>query len=215
MDVNFWHQRWQNSEIGFHRDDANPMLRRFWPQLNLSSGSRVLVPLCGKSLDLLWLRSAGHRVVGVELSELAVSQFFEEAGLTPEVSECGELRLWQADGIELYCGDFFELSGAHLGQVGAIYDRAALIALPGAMRQRYVEHLHSLAEAARGLLITLEYDQRLADGPPFSVTGEEVAQLYRGRIEVAALYQEATVNVPPKFRQSGIERMNERVYQLG
>ena len=190
MDPSFWHSRWQANNIAFHQQEANPLLVRNFHALALPAGARVFVPLCGKSLDLPWLVSQGCRVAGVELSPLAVVQFFKELGVAPVVTTHGSLKLYQAPNIDFYAGDFFELTPELLGPVDAIYDRAALVALPPDLRRRYTSHLMRLSGAAPQLLATYVYDQSQAEGPPFSVSADEVADHYRGRYQVTRLSSE-------------------------
>ncbi|KTC63401.1 thiopurine S-methyltransferase, partial [Pseudomonas fluorescens ABAC62] len=148
------------------------------PLLALAEGAKVLVPLCGKSLDLMWLASQGYRVLGVELSEQAVEAFFSEQNLTPRITREGAFSVYRADAIEVWCGDFFSLEPRDLTDCTALYDRAAMIALPPLMRARYAEHLNALLRpGCQGLLITLDYDQTQKAGPPFAVTDEEVKVL--------------------------------------
>ncbi|WP_210394955.1 thiopurine S-methyltransferase [Motiliproteus sediminis] len=214
MDQDFWHTRWKNNEIGFHCSDVNPHLRRFWGELGLTAGQRVLVPLCGKSEDLLWLRAQGYGVVGAELSPLAVEQFFLSSELAVNVRQQGVLQHWISDGIEIFCGDFFALEPHLLGEIHGLYDRAALVALPPAMRRDYVGKLTRMAPCAEGLLITLEYPQERANGPPFSVEGDEVTTLYRPHFAVTERHHQLSDDVPPKFRDAGIDSLTERVYRL-
>jgi thiopurine S-methyltransferase len=215
MQTEFWLERWERGEIGFHLDDINPYLRQYWPQMQLPAGSRVLVPLCGKSLDLMWLRDQGYRVVGVELSRLAVEAFFREAGLVPQVSPNGALQRYAAGDIEIFCGDFFALTPDEVPELGAVYDRAALIALPLALRSRYVRHLAGLmGNTARGLLISMDYPQAQMPGPPFAVEEAEVQRLYTGFAEVRSLALFDVLAQNERFRQRGLTRMQEQVFQL-
>jgi len=211
MDPQYWQQRWQRNEIGFHRSEVNPLLIRHWPALQLSPGARVLVPLCGKSRDLWWLQQQGFAVVGVELSRIAVAQFFAEAGLTPTVSELGALSLWRAAGIELYCGDLFQLDASRLGAVDGWYDRAALVALPATLRVAYARHLHHLVAQAPGLLITLEYDQVRVEGPPFAVAPSEIETLHGAHFSLRELACQRSDDLSPKFRQAGLSHLTERI----
>ena len=134
MDRVFWHQKWESNDIAFHRSEANPLLVKYFNELSLAKGSRVFVPLCGKSLDIPWLLSHGYRVAGAELSKIAIEQLFDELGVTPEISRDGELDHYRANNIDLFVGDIFDVSDKMLGPVDAIYDRAALVALPEDMR---------------------------------------------------------------------------------
>lgn len=178
METNFWHERWAKNEIAFHEREFNVLLTCHFHRLNLPAGSRVLVPLCGKTRDIVWLLNAGYQVVGAELSELAVRQLFEELEVTPVVNAVGKLQRFRANSIDIFVGDIFDLSPALLGKVDSIYDRAALVALPAEMRARYARHLLTLTNRAPQLLICFEYDQSQMAGPPFSVVRSEVAALY-------------------------------------
>ena len=178
MDKSFWHQRWEENRIPFHEKEANPLLIRYFKELSLVEGSRVLVPLCGKTLDIRWLLSNGYRVAGVELSKIAVEQLFAELGVEPLVAAAGRLDHYRADGIDIFCGDIFDVSRSLLGSVDAVYDRAALVALPAEMRPRYTAHLMEIAVKAPQLLICFEYDQSVMNGPPFSISAEKVNRHY-------------------------------------
>ncbi|HSI28792.1 MAG TPA: thiopurine S-methyltransferase [Methylophilus sp.] len=178
MQHDFWHQRWQNQQIGFHLDAVNPLLAAHFQALNLEAGQRVFIPLCGKTLDIHWLLSQGIQVAGAELNQLAVDTLFAELGVTPTITEHGSLRLYHAEHIDIFQGDFFTLDKGLLGDVDAVYDRAALIALPANMRIDYSQHLINLTAGAPQLLISFHYDQSLAEGPPFNVSAEEVAAHY-------------------------------------
>lgn len=215
MRADFWHERWHNRQIGFHRNDFHPYLTQFWPTLVLPAGSRVLVPLCGKSRDLLWLRAQGHQVVGVELSALAVREFFAENGLEFSMQPHPRFEVYACDGITLYCGDFFDLSVAEVGEVRAVYDRAALIALPPDMRQRYAAHLlQLLAPGSQALVIGFEYPQQQMDGPPFSVEAPEVEALFAGDCQLEQLLDADILAQEPRFRDRGVTRLHETVYRL-
>lgn len=215
MQPEFWHKKWESNQIGFHQPEVNPYLQRHWPDLAIPAQARVLVPLCGKSLDLLWLAGCGHQVLGVELSEKAVEDFFLEQQLQPQVIEQGDFKVYRAGAIELWCGDFFSLTAADVAGCTALYDRAALIALPAPMRERYAAHLLSiLPTGLRGLLITLDYDQAQMPGPPFAVTDAEVQQLLGGDWAVQALEEQDVLSESGKFLQAGVTRLEERVYRL-
>jgi thiopurine S-methyltransferase len=211
----FWLERWEREETGFHQDDFNPYLRQYWQELHLEGGSAVFVPLCGKSLDLLWLRDQGHEVLGVELSAIAVQAFFSENGYTPQHDAHGKFDLCEADGIRIMCGDFFDLGRDDLKNVAAVYDRASLIALPPEMRERYVRHLVSILPAATQiLLVTVDYPQEEMQGPPFSVSSGEVDALFRDRAAVRVLSQADVLAQNPRFQQRGLSRLRENIFLL-
>lgn len=215
MDADFWHQRWREGKIGFHRDEVNPWLRDGLAALSLAPDARVLVPLCGKSLDLGWLAEQGLRPVGVELSPIACAAVFEERGVVPARETVGDLERWHADGIELYCGDFFSPALAEAGPFDALWDRAALIALPASMRAEYVAQCaRLLVPGARGLLVSLAYDPAEMDGPPFPVPPAEVRSLYADRFALAPVVEGQYCEPSPHLRERGLSRMFESVWQL-
>lgn len=187
MEAEFWHERWNANRIAFHESKANPLLVGYFDRLALAQNAKVFVPLCGKTLDIGWLLSQNCRITGAELSEVAVKQLFAELGLTPEIAVIGALKHYSAQNIDIFAGDIFSLTGDMLGPVDAIYDRAALVALPEDMRARYTAHLADLTGTAPQLLITFEYNQSEMAGPPFSVPQEEILRHYEGRYEIALL----------------------------
>lgn len=215
MEKNFWHERWQRQEIGFHQGEINPYLIRHWQELHLARGAQVFVPLCGKSRDMLWLREQGHPVLGVELSALAVQAFFEENGYRPSRASCGNLERYETDGIRILCGDIFDLKKDDMKEVGAVYDRASLVALPPEMRERYARHLLDiLPPATQMLLLTFDYHQPEMPGPPFAVSVEEVEALYRGRAKISLLAQFDALGNNPRFRERGLSRLQENILLL-
>lgn len=187
MEAQYWHQKWQRGDIAFHREEANPHLVAHLSKLNLAQASRVLLPLCGKTRDIAYLLSGGYQVIGVELSELAVRELFEDLSVTPQITQVAGFTCYSADGIDIFVGDFFQLSAELTGKIDAIYDRAALVALPLQMRIDYTAHLIKISHNAPQLLVTYEYQQELIDGPPFSISEEEVARHYAASYELDLL----------------------------
>ena len=187
MDHDFWTSRWTERKISFHEGEPNALLVKHFARLDLKPGSRIFVPLCGKSRDLGWLLAHGHRVVGIELSEIAVTELFEELGVSPAIEPIGDFTCYAHGSIAVFVGDFFKLTDAHLGPVDAVYDRAALVALPDAMRRDYAPHLIDLTAAAPQLLVSFDYDQATMEGPPFSVPGAEIERMYGDRYVVELL----------------------------
>ncbi len=178
MEANFWHQKWEQGETGFHENQINPAIADHLNKLHLPSGSRIFVPLCGKTRDIGYLLEHGYHVAGVELSTIAINELFHSLELAPVITRAGPLTHYRANNIDVWAGDLFNLTPSTLGTVDAIYDRAALVALPENLRKQYAAHLITLTHMAPQLLITYEYDQRLYDGPPFSVTREELQRHY-------------------------------------
>lgn len=215
MDPAFWHQRWHDNQIGFHQDQPTPLLLKHWDAVGAAPGARVFVPLCGKSLDLAWFASRGHRVLGVELSSLAIAQFFAEHGLQPTVRDSRYGRHYEAGPIELVCGDAFGLDADLLADCTAVYDRAALIALPPDLRRRYAGELYArLPQGCRGLLVTLDYPQHEKDGPPFSVTGDEVRALYGGDWRLDLLERRDILAQQPRFRADGVTDLHTSAWRM-
>ena len=214
MHPEFWHQRWADKQIGFHPAAPTPLLLKHWPSLGVPAGAQVFVPLAGKSLDMAWLASQGHRVLGVELSQRAVDEFFAEHGLRPAVRESKYGRHHSAGGIELVCGDAFALDADALRDCAGVFDRAALIALPPELRQRYARELYArLPAECRGLLVTLDYPQHERDGPPFAVAPVEVRALYAPDWELDLLEQRP---IPPDHPGyvAGVSRLDTSAWSL-
>ena len=216
MQSDFWLERWELNQIGFHQVTVNSRLEQFWPALEIPADAAVFVPMCGKTLDMHWLREQGHRVFGIELSRSAISDFFGEADMASKkgITITG-MEVHSAPGYALYCGDFFDLSAPELpGCLGA-YDRGALVAMPREMRIVYADHIQRiLPEHSKTLLLTLEYDQSLVSGPPFSVTRAEVERLYGERSSIEVLSSEATQSLPPHFLARGLKEGIETTYVL-
>ena len=215
MQQEFWHERWQLNQIGFHSEAFNLHLQEYWPALNIMPGSQVFVPLCGKSKDMLWLLAQKNEVTGVELSPLAVEAFFTENGLPVRTSQQGKFSVSEADGLRIFCGDFFDLSANDLAGINAVYDRASLVALPPQMRAAYATHMqHLLEPGTKTLLVAFDYPQHEMQGPPFSVKTQEVQALYRSWCTVELLYTVDVLDREHQFRDKGVSRMQEQVYAL-
>lgn len=215
MEQEFWHDRWSNNEIGFHQDDINPYLKRYWPQLNLNPGAQVWVPCCGKSLDLLWLKEQGFDVKGIEISPLAVAAFFKENDLKADDVVKGDFRISSIEGLQLYCGDFFKLSSTVINGIDAIYDRASMIAMPVEMRRKYCQHLQNITDRKVPiLLVTLEYPANEMEGPPFSVNEDEVREHYAVGYHITVLETNEIIADNPYFQERGLSRLQERSYLL-
>jgi len=215
MHIEFWHQRWQQNQIGFHQQEINIYLQRHWPNLMVPPMGRVFVPLCGKSNDMLWLLSMGYRIVGVELSPLAVESFFSENGLEPMIYRRGNFSIYEVDGLQIFCGDFFSLRPNLIGEIDAVYDRASLVALPPEMRIEYAMNLSSLlSPSVKILLIAFDYPQQEMQGPPFSVQDHEIEQLFNHWCDVKLLSHENILEQQTHFKERGLTRMTEQAYSL-
>lgn len=204
----FWRNRWNKNEIGFHQSDYEPLLVKYFPKL---SPTTVLVPLCGKTKDMLYLTQQGHRVIGVELSEMACEAFFQENQIEYRIEKLDSFNVYRSKSIDIFCGDFFQLQSKHVTDVTFVFDRAALIALPPELRQRYTSHLKSIFQGRlpQILLIVIAYKQEEMKGPPFSVPDSEVKSLYQPQFKIETLSEE-----PDEFvlRSGGKVQIFERAY---
>lgn len=201
MEPSFWLERWQRNEIGFHQAAPHQALAHHWSRLALAPGSRVFVPLAGKSLDMVWLAAEGHRVVGIDLAAEAVQAFTAENG--------------PIERVELRCGDLFELDAQSLGPIDAVFDRASLVALPPPLRQRYASKMAELSPpGTRTLLVSMEYDQSRMNGPPHSVEQAEVQALFGSTHSIELLERDNALADFPKFAQRGVSALAETCYLL-
>lgn len=191
MEEQFWHDRWEQGQIGFHEKQANALLVKHLDKLELTQGAKIFIPLCGKTLDISYLLTLGYQIVGVEFSELAIKELFEELGISPTTVKEGNYIRYQAENIVIFVGDFFDLNAELLGSIEAIYDRASLIALPEDIRQRYVKHLTAITDTKQQLLVTIDYDQTLMDGPPFSIDTQKVNQHHANNYFINCLERNA------------------------
>lgn len=211
-----WEGRWAVGRIGFHNDQVNPHLATYAAKF---AGPRVFVPLCGKTKDLGFLVDQGFAPVGIELVPLAVEQLFAEHGPSPEgvqaesVEVRAGLKRFRGGGLEVFVGDFFDLDLGQTehGMADAVWDRAALIAIDPADRPRYVERLHAqLKPGGQVLLCTLDYDQAKMEGPPFSLSDDQVEELFESRFDRERLHR-GPASLPP--RGAGIH-VEESVWRL-
>ena len=216
MEHNFWHERWQSNQLGFHQDATNQRLMTYWPRLELAAGSTVLVPLCGKSLDMVWLAAQGHKALGIELSQIAVDAFFSENQLPTTKETVRDFEVSRSGAIEIWCGDFFKFDPALMATADAVYDRGSLVALPTDMRPDYCAKIKAdLSPKAKQLLALIEYNQNEMQGPPFSVSKEYVIEHYGDRFAIEQLHDEQISDLPDRFRERGLTAMRDTTYILG
>jgi len=210
-----WIQRWKDGKIGWHREQVNTKLIEFIDCLQLKPGDTVFVPLCGKSGDMLYLLEQGFKVIGVELSQLAIGQFFDENNRTYTINQTEQFQVYQGENITLYCGDYFSLEASMLTLVSAVYDRAALVALTVDLREKYAAHLYSIISTdCRLLLLTLNYPQSQISGPPFAVNEAEVASLFSQGFECQQLQCFNDIENEPKFLRAGVDFIEKATYCL-
>ena len=189
--LDFWTDKWAGGQIGFHEEDVNPTLAKHFSAFMGPGKHRVLLPLCGKTVDLLWLEQRRQHVVGVEFVEQAVRDFHLENGRTPDVSVEPPVTRWVSGRVHIMQADFFDVGRQHVGNCGRVWDRAAMVALPPEVRGKYVSHLRGLlVGGARVLLTTFHYPSGQKKGPPFSVSDDEVRTLYAGVTNLTLLEAE-------------------------
>jgi thiopurine S-methyltransferase len=211
----FWHDRWRTAQIGFHRSSVDDNLIQHWRDLSLPKAARALVPLCGKSLDLLWLRDHGLTAVGIELSDIALQAFFAENGVAARRRALPPFDLYEAENLECFRGDLFDLTTERLGQVAAVYDRASLVSWAHEQREKYVEHLTALTgTGTQTLLVSLEYAQAEMKGPPFSVDSDEVHRLYSRHHSIHELARRDVLGNEPRLRARGLSSLTEVCYRI-
>ena len=188
MEHSFWFEKWEKNDIGFHQFDYNRLLVKYWASLGLEKGSEVFVPFCGKSKDMLWLNKQGHKILGNEISKVAVESFFEENNLEVETTSDKEFSISKNKDFQILAGDYFTLTPDHTKQVKEVYDRASLVALPSNLREEYANHMKKLlVKDCVILLITLEYEKDLIKPPPFDIPTKEVFDLYGSWCKVTKL----------------------------
>jgi thiopurine S-methyltransferase len=215
MHAEFWIDKWQKAEIGFHLEDYHPMLTRHWRTLGVGAGARVFVPLCGKSLDMIFLLRQGCQVIGNELSPIAIQQFFADQNLQVTSTTVSGITVYEAAGIRLIQGDFFQLDRQTLGSFEAVYDRASLIAMPPDLQHHYAEHLLALAPvAAPILLITLDYDPAEMNGPPFATPADQVTRLFGASFHIKMLERIDALADNPALQRRGLTALSETAWHL-
>lgn len=216
MEISYWKARWQKDKTGWHMNRVYPHLPAFWPRLQLNKGATVLVPLCGKSLDMLWLKNQNYDVIGIEVSEKAANEFFTENRLKFEKSSKALFTIYKSDNIAIWTGDFYKLKENYLPGVDAIYDKAAIIALPEKQRNKYADKLLSLCKSHTQILMNaFEYEQKEMAGPPFAVLREELDELFGQQFNIRLLHEESIFEDLTKFQHRGLSSyLVEKLYHL-
>lgn len=212
MNKDFWLSVWQRGKTAFHRNESSALLKKIFLTLQIKQGQRILVPLCGKSLDMIWLKQQGLLVTGVELSPIACHDFFAENKLPFSIKSEENFSHYASDGIEIFCGDFFNFTTPKSFQL--IYDYAALVALPYDVRRRYAEHLTNLSqENTTILLFVIESDYKSIT-PPFSVDQQEIQELYQKHFTIELLEQHSIKQLPLFLKQKGHKKIAHCIYRL-
>lgn len=210
-----WHRHWARPNPGFHEGQVNRYLLKYLPLFTLAEGATIFVPLCGKAVDILWLSQQGFKIIGVELSKVAVESFFEESKLDFTTQRDGEFTRYDADNITLYQGDFLHLQAQHLRNCTLVYDRASIVAIESFNRASYQHKmLQIIPSATPMLMVTLDYDQAQMSGPPFSVPVSEIRQLYQNEYVIEVLESNQQIEERSRWRDKGLTSLIESALKL-
>ncbi|MDJ0833793.1 MAG: thiopurine S-methyltransferase [Gammaproteobacteria bacterium] len=205
-----WSAFWEQDRLDFHQGQVNIYLQRFLPQFELKPGDQIFMPLCGKAFDILWLAQQGYQVVGVELSPIAVESFFDESGLDYRLDKLGSFSRYRAPNITLYQGDFMHLQAEQLAACKLVYDRAAIVAIEDFNRPSYSQHMQQIIPPSTPMLVvTLDYDQSIMTGPPFSVPLDEIRRLYQAHYRIDILHSSEQIDERPRWRNNGLDSLIE------
>lgn len=216
MEISYWKSRWQKDNTGWHMQQIYPHLVRYWERLNLKEGANILVPLCGKSLDVQWLVNQDYCVIGVDVSEKAILELKDSLGISFKNISKGPFKGYLTESVQLWVGDFLKMQSSYIPAIDAIYDKAALIALPANMRCKYAAVIKRLCEPHTQMMLNcFEYCQQEMTGPPFAVFREEAEKLYGERFAIELMHEESIFDQLQKFHQRGLSSfLNEKVYHL-
>lgn len=209
-----WLDHWEKNDIAFHQLEGNPLLKEFWSGLQVPVGSTVLVPLCGKTVDMLWLMQQGYHVIGVELSEIACKDFFTENNLPFEIKKRDDFTRYFNDKIEIFCGDFFALTKELMPPIEAVYDRAAFIALSNDLRQRYAAHLINLMAPKSKMFLIVYNSSDTVEGPPFPISRAEIDKKYGKDFQIKEVISIERKTILPHLHEKGYRELTENVYYL-
>jgi len=210
-----WHSHWTRKTPGFHEGKANRYLQQYLPLFNLQPGDHIFMPLCGKAVDILWLSQQGYQVIGVELSEVAITSFFEESSIDFTKTHRGDFVTYKAKNITLHQGNFMHLQASQLRSCKLIYDRASLVAIEQINRESYSKKMIEINPLGTPmLLIALKYDQSIMQGPPFSVPDTEIRQLYKGYYELESLQANEQIEERSKWKELGLKSLIESAFKL-
>lgn len=210
-----WQQCWRDQQTDFHQDAVNPLLTRYWRGLGLARGSRVFVPLCGKTLDMIWLAKQGFEVIGLELSPVAVRAFFRENRMQATRRTVGNFTLWQCNNISILCGDYFAASQNELGDIDVVYDRAALTALSENIRRLYVAHLRLIVPVTCKIFLLTVEDADEGETPEVTLgASAEITALYSGAFEIELAHVETVLEPACDLDSACTTRAEHKVYRL-
>lgn len=215
MNKKNWLEKWKKKETKFDQMQVNPYLIKYEKIFESLEGKKIFIPLCGKSIDILWFLTHGAEVIGVEFSEVAIETFLSENNLIYKKVDKHPFIFYHADSLKFICGDLFQLEKNDVGEFDWIYDRASLIALDDMARVQYANKIFQLSSnQSKMFLITLSYGTTTLEPPPYSVTDEEVYSLFSKNFQIATLSKNENMDIMPHLIQAGFPNLNDRVYLL-
>jgi thiopurine S-methyltransferase len=215
MQISYWESRWQKNNIGFHNPEINSYLLEFAPISIPENTKKVLVPLCGKTKDMIWLRDKGYSVIGIEAIPLACESFFREQEIPYELKKSHGFTIYFSENLEIWCGDFFKFPNKVIQECEFIYDRACIVALPSELRILYAKKINEAAVSGTNMLVhTFFYDQEKMAGPPFSVPNEEIDQKFSEQWQIKTLFDNSVLAKYERYRTKGLNQLSESVLHL-
>ena len=216
MELSYWQSRWQKGNIGWHMDTVYPLLPQICNHLGINSDARVLVPLCGKSLDLLWLADHCDTVTGVDISQKALQHLMQQHHESFVKDTSHGFSIYRSDSLVLWEGDFTKLPPEQIPTQHLIYDKASIIALPAEKREHHAEKVIELSDPNTQIVIqTFEYNQSEMTGPPFSVDTQELKRLFGHRFKLKCLHEQSKLKELQKFMRRGLSSyLTEKVFHL-
>ena len=214
MSNKIWKDKWKRNDIAFHQSTSNHLLKKYISQLNISAGADILVPLCGKSLDMNILANLGYNVIGIELSNIAIKAYFEALNVKPTREKYKRFITWKYKNTEIWCGDIFDLTKKEIGHIGVLYDNTSLTAFSPDIRPQYVQHFHDmLSEKNQILLITTETPDETQINSAMTID-DEIQSLYERQYHITLLHGERVITHDPEQPDEAKRPMEEKVYIL-
>lgn len=216
MEISYWQSRWRKGKTGWHMDTVYPPLPTFWDDVNIESGSRILVPLCGKSLDLGWFVDHGHTVTGIDVSAKAIHHIMQQHPESFTKDSSHGFTVYRSESLVLWQGDYSKLPTDEIPTQDLIYDKASIIALPPEKRLDHAnKHIELCSTHTQILLQTFEYEQSEMHGPPFAVHEEELKKLFGNRFKLTCIHEQSKMEELQRFKQRGLSSyLTEKVFHL-
>lgn len=214
MTQELWREKWRSNDIAFHQERINPLLKAHLPRVKLNPGDRILVPLCGKSLDMGWLNQCHYRVMGVELSSVAIADYFDELGVKPQRQMQGNFTRWWHKHIQIWCGNIFDLNLLDVDRIKLIYDSAALTAFDADERQTYVDHFAKILPMRTQIMLMTTETADVQYTDSVARIDSEVKNLYQADYRIELLHGQDSLKIDPEFPQLPARMLEEKIYLM-